>query len=318
MFVIIGTVTADLIVFSPEPFKQLSGDGFRASNLVFTERPLTVLMGGNGGNSAYVSAKMGLPTALCGAVGQDPLGDTLVNWLAAQNVDLTGLHRSRSHATSTSTIVQSDAANQAVFHHLGSTIQANFSHMPTNLFAQAEVLLCSSFPIMPMMRRGGFMRALAMTRQNGGITAIDIGPAIGEPVQLAEVKPLFTHLDYLIGNVHELTTLTKTEDVETAASHLLEAGARRVVIKRGAAGASIRDQNSRLNANTPGFDVDATISVGAGDSFNIGFLYGVHQAWSPGRALEFGNAVAALVVSGMRGVLDAPSLEQVQFFLNQR
>ena len=64
MFVVIGSVTADLMLHSDVPLSRLGGDGFRSSNLVFTDRPLTVSVGGNGGNSAYVLAGLGAPTAL--------------------------------------------------------------------------------------------------------------------------------------------------------------------------------------------------------------------------------------------------------------
>ena len=64
MFVIIGSITADVFVFSPDSQLDRSADGFRTSNLVFTERPPAFLMGGNGGNSAYVAASLGVPTSL--------------------------------------------------------------------------------------------------------------------------------------------------------------------------------------------------------------------------------------------------------------
>ncbi|MDH3457508.1 MAG: hypothetical protein OER90_11785 [Gemmatimonadota bacterium] len=46
-------------------------------------------------------------------------------------------------------------------------------------------------------------------------------------------------------------------------------------------------------------------------------LYGAQQQWPAVQAIRFGNAVAALVVTGERGVLDAPMLEQVETFLGE-
>lgn len=313
MFVIIGTTTADLFVFSPAPFANLSGDGFRANNLVFTDHPLTILMGGNGGISAYVLAGLGVPTALCSAVGQDLLGDTLVRWLASRQVNLAGLQRSDAYATSTSTIIMCHAADQAVFHHLGATQTISLAHIPEHLLTQAEVLLATSFSIVPQMRAGGFAQALATTHQAGGLTALDIGPAVGEAVLLAELLPLLPHLDYLLANTHELAVLTGETDMEAASTRLIEVGARWVVVKRGGQGASVWGQGVRVDV--AGFVVLAHISVGAGDSFNVGFLYGVKQGWPLEKAISFGSAVAALVVSGKRGALGGPSLAEVEAFL---
>lgn len=315
MVVVIGSVTADLLVFSDTPLVNLGDDGFRSSNLVFTDAPLTILMGGNGGNSAYVLAGLGAPTALCGAVGRDPLGDTLVGWLQARNINLAGLLRSATHATSTSTIIMTNSANQAVFHHLGSTAQASFESMPDDLFANAEALLATSFPIMPQLRAGGFAQALAQVHAAGGLTALDIGPAIGAPVTLAELTPLLPTIDYLIGNAHELTMLTGAPDWADAARRLLAAGARTVIIKRGEHGAAAVTTAGQITV--PGFPVAANISVGAGDSFNAGLLVALRQNRPLAEALRFGNAVAALVVAAPRAVLDSPSLAQVETLLRQ-
>jgi sugar/nucleoside kinase (ribokinase family) len=315
MFVIIGSVTADLFIFDQEAFTNLGDDGFRASNLVFTEQPLTILMGGNGGNSAYVLAGLGVPTALCGMVGRDPLGDTLVRWMEDRNINLAGLQRSPVHATSTSTIIMLDAAHQVVFHHLGATAQVGFEQIPAGLLSQASVLLCSSVPLMTRLRAGSYTQALATTHQAGGITAVDIGPAIGKPVTLNELSPLFPHLDYLLANSHELAVLTDEQDWEAASAQLLSRGAQAIVIKQGKHGASLRAEGMRLDV--PGFVVEAHISVGAGDSFNVGFLYGVQQGWPLTDAIRFANAVAALVVSSDRGVLGSPGLGDVERFLSE-
>ena len=314
MFVVIGTVTADLLVMSDKPLVNLGGDGFTGSNLVFTEAPLSISMGGNGGNSAYVLAGLGAPTALCGAIGQDLLGDALVTWLQARKVNLAGLARSPTHATSTSTIIMSDATNQVVYHHLGSTAQARFEDMPDELFTTAEVLLVSSFSIMPKLRASGFAQALARVHEAGGITALDVGPAIGQPVTLAELTPLLPTVDYLIANTHELVSLTNAGDWPSAAGQVLVAGARQVAIKQGEQGASLWTPTERVNV--PGFKVEVKISVGAGDAFNVGLLYSLRQGWPLEQALRFGNAVAALVVASPRGVLSSPTLAQVEVFLD--
>ena len=111
--------------------------------------------------------------------------------------------------------------------------------MPDALFENAEALLVTSFPIMPKLRAGGFARALARVHRAGGITALDVGPAIGEPVTLAELTPLLPTVDYLIANTHELTSLTGVDDWPDAVELVLAAGAREVVIKQGAEGSSI-------------------------------------------------------------------------------
>ena len=313
MFVVIGSTTADLLVVSPESLTGSAKDGFQAGNLVFTDTPTRLSMGGNGGNSAYVFAGLGLPTALCSSVGQEALGNTLVDWLEARGVNLDGLTRSDTHATSTSVILMTDASNQFVFHHLGATACIRSEDLPKSLIDEADVLLATSYPIVPNMRAGGFARAIARAHRSGAITALDIGPSIGDPVTLDEIIPLLPVTHYLIANTHEIGRLMGKEDWETAASRLLDAGVQNLVVKRDEAGTSLRGRGA--NVDVPAFAVSAVVSVGAGDAFNAGFLYGVKQELPPEQAIRFGNAVAALVISGEEGVMGSPTLEQVEAFL---
>lgn len=314
MIAVIGTITADLFIKSAAPLAGLGGDGFRGSNLIFTEDPLALSIGGNGGNSAYVLAGLGVPTALYGAVGRDVFGDHLLNVLRQRGVNLAGVLRSAQQATSTSTIIMSDMSNQVVFHHLGATEYADLDAIPSRLLAVADALLISGYPLMPKLRAGGFAAMLAQVRTGAGITALDIGPAIGQPITLSEIAPLLPAIDYLITNTHELEVLVGVKDWQSAARQVLAAGAAHIVVKQGHKGVIALTSSSHYHVDA--FPVAVNISVGAGDSFNAGLIYGLQQRWTLPRALRFANAVAALVVSSPHGVLDSPTRAQVEGFLD--
>ena len=67
MFLVLGNATVDLFVGGFESIPTVDGDEFTNNSLIFTNQPLTVSIGGNGGNSAYVLGHFGAPTALCSA-----------------------------------------------------------------------------------------------------------------------------------------------------------------------------------------------------------------------------------------------------------
>jgi ribokinase len=111
----------------------------------------------------------------------------------------------------------------------------------------------------------------------------------------------------------KITTAAKLDlevnDVEEACELLLEAGARCVIVKEGAWGSTLFTEQERVEV--PAFTVATDFTVGAGDSFNAGFLVAVEQEMEPRQALRFANAVAALVVEAKNGVPGAPTLDQV-------
>ena len=101
-----------------------------------------------------------------------------------------------------------------------------------------------------------------------------------------------------------------------AIARILDAGAGWAIIKQGSQGAALRRAGSAHSTPIPSFKVEARFTVGAGDSFNAGFLFGLGQKWDEAQAVRFANATAALVVSAARGVLGAPTLAEVESLIN--
>lgn len=306
MFVIIGSANVDLIVSGFDQMPVVMGDEFTTSSLVFCDDALKLVLGGNGANCAYVLAGLGAPTALCSAVGQDELGRLVQGWLTERGVHLDGLAKSTERATAFTTIVSDRSLNRLAFHHPGALAGFSLDDISTAVLKRADVLLATSYTIMPRLRSTGFAQVLAQAHRRGAITAVDIGPAIGRPASLAELTPLLPAVDYLIANRHELVVCTGIEETEKGAQALLRAGARCVVVKLGAGGAAVYQADGQQTIAA--FSVEVLSTVGAGDAFNAGLLYGLRQEWLLTEAVRFGNAVAALVISARRGILDCPSL----------
>lgn len=318
MFLVIGTTTLDLFNGGITQMPTVRGDEFTTDSLVFCQEPLQMLLGGNGGIAAYALARLGAPVALGSAIGQDSAGTLLQGWLAAAGVDVRGLLRHPTAATSTTTIVSDSAHNRLAFHHAGSSHHYALTHLPAELVAQTTVVLVSAFTLFLQWRPQGFAQLLAAAKSQGAITALDIGPAIGQPVTLAEIAFLLPQVDYFICNEHELSVCCGVDETATGSAagmaQLLAAGVGCAVTKRGAAGALVQAEGDAAATPVPGFAVDAKMTVGAGDSFNAGFLYAVQQGKLPVAAAHFANAVAALVVASAQGALGAPTLSQVAQF----
>jgi sugar/nucleoside kinase (ribokinase family) len=313
MFVVIGTANIDLIVSGFDHMPIVMGDEFTTSSLVFCDEPLQMVLGGNGANCAYVSAGLGVPTTLCSAVGQDELGRIVCGWLAGQGVDLSGVVRHPEQATAFTTIVSDRAHNRLAYHHPGALAAYTVADLPAELLAWAKVVLATGYTIMPQLRPTGFAQALHTARRAGALTALDIGPAIGQPTQLAELAPFLADIDYCLANRHELAVCTGEQETDRGAQRLLGAGAACVIVKQGAAGALVYQPGRRMHL--PAFRVAVYSTVGAGDAFNAGLLFARQQGDTLEEAVRFGNAVAALVISSGKGILGCPSLSRVHEFL---
>jgi argininosuccinate lyase len=311
MFLTIGITTVDLFLAGLEKMPAFGGDEFTVDNLAFCEQPLTTVLGGNGAICAYVLARLGAQVELASAVGADAWGDLALRWLHEANAGLEALVRTPQAATATTTVITDRRLNRVSFHHPGASLIYTPEDLSPALIENADVCIFSSFSLLPKWRPEGCAQLLAQAYRSNAMTALDIGPAIGQPAALSELSASLPHVDFFLCNAHELAVCTGIDDTPAAAAQVLQAGARCAVIKRGRQGAQIFS-HGQPPIEVPAFRVDARFTVGAGDSFNAGFLYGIHQGWEMARAARFANAVAAVVVSGARGALGAPSLAEVE------
>jgi sugar/nucleoside kinase (ribokinase family) len=169
---------------------------------------------------------------------------------------------------------------------------------------------------LPGLRGAGIESILRIAKQSGVITLLDIGPAIGKPAHLDEVVSLLPLVDYLVTNEHELAVCTDEVDIQAGVDALLKAQANCVIVKQGAKGAlAVTRNNDIIHADS--FPVNATVTVGAGDSFNAGLMFGLERELPFKDALHMANATAALVVQAGKSVFGAPTLQQVETFSGQ-
>ena len=315
MFTVIGSATVDLFVSNLAAMPRSEGDEFTADSLVFHDDPLRSSLGGNGANSAYALARLGSRVTLAGGLGEDHLGDWMAAQLDGAGVEIAKVRRYPGMGTATTLILSDVQQNRIAFHHPGANNAVDGDSIDDELLRRSHTLLLTSYSIMPGLRPDGAVELFRRARRNGTLTAADIGPAIGDPPRVEELRPLLAYTDFFICNEHELNVCTGETDLAKAMSEIVEGGTGCVVIKRGADGATVL-QRGEMEGPTavPGFAVDVQTTVGAGDSFNAGFLLAIKDGASPVQAARFANATAAIVVSTPDRPLDALSRAAVGYF----
>jgi sugar/nucleoside kinase (ribokinase family) len=120
---------------------------------------------------------------------------------------------------------------------------------------------------------------------------------------------LLPHVDIFLPNEREALALTRTENIEEALEHLARLS-KTVAIKLGAQGALARAANEQIRV--PSIPVRVTDTVGAGDAFDAGFLYGWLNDWSLGRSLQLACACGALSTQAPGGTQGQPTLDEAR------
>jgi sugar/nucleoside kinase (ribokinase family) len=253
-------------------------------------------IGGNGANTSFTLATLGVPVRLVGAVGDDSFGEFVTGRLANAGVDVAHVARLQAPTPATIALVREDGA-RALLHRPGASAEA-FAELPEltpNLIAGCTVFHLANPFGLPNMRAHA-ARAQRRAQAAGLFTTMDTGwDSRGEWMQV--VSASLAETDLLFTNGDEASALTGCADADCAARALRESGAKTVVVKLGGRGCLVADEAGI--AHLPAFAVTALDTTGAGDCFVGGFLAAFLRGAGCREAARFANAVGALSVQRM-------------------
>jgi len=178
------------------------------------------------------------------------------------------------------------------------------------LLRRYRMLHIGGFFLMPKFDGAPARRLLQRAKRFGLATSLDT--CWGPKERWHLLKPCLKYVDYYMPSIEEAEAVferRKPEDIATAA---LKAGVRKMVIlKMGKRGCFALESGARP-IRVPTFKVRAVDTVGAGDAFDAGFLYGLLRGWPSVKALRLGNATGALCVSGPGSTGKIESLGQAR------
>ena len=204
--------------------------------------------------------------------------------------------------------------------------------------AESRILLVSGTGLSGDPSRCATILALERARAAGVRTFIDLDLRTDQwtdprayGITMRSVLPL---LDVVIGTEDEIKAVVLQEaeqmsvvdsqvssadvggDLEAAIEAILDYGSQMLVVKRGRQGAWVFVEGDRIDV--PGYPVEIYNTLGAGDAFAGGFLYGYVQGWDPFRSARMGNAVGAIVVTRHACANSMPTMEEVMAFVQER
>jgi len=226
--------------------------------------------GGATANVTVVAARAGARVALAGGAGDDGWGAWLRERLAAEGVDLTWFALAPDVPTGLA-FVTIAAGGEPTFLIYGDAISASVGALGDGLVAGVEAcdaLFFASNTLVGERERALTMAARARALELGRPIVYDPNLRLGRwPSEAAAVEAARGCVEgafLLRCNRDESRLLTGEADPEAAAAALVAAGARHVVVTRGAGGALLR--GGGLEADAPGVRARAVDTTGAGDT----------------------------------------------------
>jgi len=263
----------------------------------------TLTIGSSSVIFACGAARLGLKVAFIGKCGDDVFGCFMLDEMQKRGVHLDRVIVVPGGSTGL-TVSLNRGVDRAMLTYPGLIPELQASDIPDSLLRQARHLHVASYflqtklqPELPALFRRA--RALGLT------TSLDTNYDPSE--QWRGFDDLLAVTNVFLPNKAEAKSLTAAENVEEAANRLrvkVEAAA----IKLGAAGALGVSPSQRVRvASIPVKVVD---TVGAGDTFDAGFIYGYLQGWEMEKSLRLACVCGALSTQAAGGTAAQPTLDE--------
>lgn len=283
----IGIVVADVIACAvPE---QLAVGRLALVN------EIVLKAGGCAMNTASVLTRIGVPTRLIGAVGDDDLGRFLEHVARDRGIADPRLRRTGGLPTSASVVVVHPSGERTFLHQPGSSADLKTSDVDLAAMSASRVLHIGGALVLPALDGAPMAQLLAAAQARGILTCLD---TVYDPTgRWDRIAPALAHTDLFAPGIEEARAITGLDDVEQVAGWLRQRGAGIVALKLGPDGCYVSARG--VEQHVPSLAVRALDGTGAGDAFVAGLLYGLLEGWQLPRAARFGNVLGALVTAAL-------------------
>jgi sugar/nucleoside kinase (ribokinase family) len=293
---IAGEINPDLVVSDPNLIV-----GFGQQETLVERASMTV--GSSSAIFACGAARLGLKVGFIGICGDDIFGRFMLDAMSERGVNISPVIVDPSRQTGLSVILTREV-DRAILTHLGSIADLRAGQVTDNLLKQARHLHVASYflqtnlqPELPDL----FRRAHAL----GLTTSLDTN---WDPTgNWAGLNELLTLTDVFFPNENELRGITGENDFEKGIRQLGKLS-RSVALKLGAQGGMAIQSDVIVRA--PSIKADLVDTVGAGDSFDGGFLYGYLNNWDQLNSLKLACVCGGLSTEKAGGTNGQPTLEE--------
>lgn len=264
-------------------------------------------MGGSNCLFACQAARLGLRAAVLGRVGDDDFGRLAVRRLEENGVDTRHVHVDPGLKTGLG-IALCQEQDRAILTYIGSIAALRPEDVSEHLLSSARHLHLGSFFLHTGLRAHAPL-LLQQAHALGLTTSVDPNWDPEEDWNSTLVQAL-AHTDLFFPNEQEALRIAGCSEVEQAAAWFQAQGVPLVAVKRGAEGATAYAGGRRYACSLPPAPPGGD-GVGAGDSFDAGFLAGWLRGRSIQECLEIGCRCGRAVASATGGLRGQPTWAEV-------
>ena len=310
------------MIHGPERFDVTLAGEFNLDLMLYglpetlpTERELLAehvetMLGGSPAITAHNLAALGNRVGFIAVAAKDAFASMCIREMEAAGVDLSRAVSARDGLGTGVTILLQHEHVRRMLTYPGLTTQLRFDDLDLEYLKRSRHFHLSSYFLQAALRND-VPRLFALLKEAGVTISMDTND---DPYERWEssITEALRYVDVFLPNEREICRLARTAETDDAIRWALQY-VPVIVVKRGSRGATVCTQDRRYS--TSAITMKVVDAVGAGDSFNAGFLHGYLRGWPLERCLYYGNLAGAYSTTAAGGVTAFQDRDAMRQFL---
>jgi len=250
---------------------------------------MSITLGSSSAIVAHNLASLGSRVGFISCIGNDDLGMTALDRMQQAGVDVSRVLRKSDPAKTGLTVILQRGGWRNILTYPGTIFDLRVEDLDLEYLSSSRHFHLSSFYLQKNLRPHlpGLLKRL---KREGLTVSLDCND---DPADRWEddLKEALRHVDVFLPNAREALRITGQTNIDQAVDQLSQL-VPLLVVKLGAKGAMARRGTEQHVS--PGLKIDVIDAVGAGDSFDAGFLYQFIRGADLETCLDAGNLAGAL------------------------
>ncbi|WP_034761876.1 sugar kinase [Rossellomorea vietnamensis] len=281
-------------------------------------------IGGAELNFAIGCARLGLKTGWVSRLGNDEFGRHIFNTVRGEGVDVSEVELVDGYPTSLNfKEIMGDGSSRTFYYRDRSpTTVLTKETLNEEFLKNTKILhITGVFPAVDKTKNIELIRhAIIEAKKHGVMVSCDPNIRLklwSEDEARDVLRSFLPYVDILLTGIEEAELMFGTSDTNEIIEHCKQFGITHLAIKKGEEGSVGYVDGEYVEA--PAVKAKKVVdTVGAGDGFDAGFIYGILQNWPLEKALHFANIIGSMVVSVTGDNEGLPYLEDVLVQLGEK
>lgn len=270
-------------------------------------------------------SRLGHQIQYVSAVGADPFGSRIIDFLKREQVDVSQVVVDGAHPTGFQLKSKNTKEDPEVVYfrkgsaayHMDEKRVADIDFSDVDIFHVTGILMALNDETFSLVKQ-------LVEKAKGQGTVITFDPNLrptlwqDHDTMVSRILEIAAEADYVLPGIGEAEILMGSRDLDEIADYFLRQGVTGVIIKNGPKGAFMkyRADHDVITLTHNGFSIkDPVDTVGAGDGFAVGIITGLLEGLTPEEMLTRANAIGAIQICHVSDNENLPTPAELKAFI---